>query len=65
MGFVFFRAHTDLADLTDFFVGGKSHGLWVGLCFFGLTQISWLSLIFLTNKPIFFDAKAPVVDDFA
>ena len=30
VGFVFFRAHTDLAALTDFFVGGKSHGLCVG-----------------------------------
>lgn len=30
-GFVFSWAHTDLTDLTDFFVGGKSHGLCGGV----------------------------------
>ena len=31
MGLCVFVAHTDLTDLTDFFVGGKSHGLCGGV----------------------------------
>ena len=34
ISFCFSWAHTDPTDLTDFFVGGKSHGLCGGLLFF-------------------------------
>ena len=46
---LWFLAHTDPTDLTDFFVGDKSHRIvrWGVGEVFGLTQISRISLIFL------------------
>ena len=43
---LWFLAHTDPTDLTDFFVGGKSHRIvrWGVGVVFGLTQIPQISL---------------------
>ena len=48
---LWFLAHTDPTDLTDFFVGGKSHRIvWRGSgWFFGLTRIPRISLNFFVG----------------